>query len=392
MDIRQLVDEYKEYVRGLRREFHQHPELSFQEVETTKRIAKELDALGIPYEINPEKNTGLIGVIKGAHEGKTVALRADIDALNVLESNTFDFVSQVEGAMHACGHDGHIAVLLGAAKMLMAVREQIHGTVYLVFQPAEEMGRGSRYMMKFGDWFEKTDTIFGGHVWVDLPAGQVSVEAGERMAAGDRFIIKVHGLSGHGSQPQQTVDAVVVASAIVMNLQSVVSRNFNALDSVVITVGAIQSGTRWNIISGEAEMEGTTRYFKREIQPQLQAYMERVIKHTAEAYGATAELEYHTEVLPTVNEENSSRIAAQAVKKVLGEEHLSTMQQVMGGEDFAFYLEEKPGCFAFFGIRNPEVGAVYSHHNECFNMDDSVLSGASGVYAQYALEWLEENK
>lgn len=392
MEVKELVNEYQSYVQQLRRELHQHPELSFEEVETTKRIAKELDTMGIPYEINPEKNTGIVAVIEGAHPGKTVALRADIDALSVTETNSFDFVSKENGKMHACGHDGHMAVLLGAAKMLMALREQIYGTVYLVFQPGEETGWGSRYMIRFGDWFEKTDNIFGGHVWIDLPAGLVSVEQGPRMAAADRFTIKVHGVAGHGSQPQQTVDAVVVASAIVLNLQSVVSRNFNALDSVVVTVGAINSGTRWNIIAGEAEMEGTTRYFKRELQPTLKEYMERVVTHTAEAYGATAELEYFTEVLPTVNEASSSEIAARAVEKALGKEKLSTMQKVMGGEDFAFYLEKKPGCFAFFGIYNPEVGAIHSHHNNNFNMDDSVLAGASGVYAQYAIDWLAANK
>lgn len=392
MTVKELVPKYQKYVQALRREFHQHPELSYEEVETTKRIAAELDKMGIPYQINPDKNIGLVGEIKGAHPGKTVALRADIDALNVTETNTFDFKSKNEGKMHACGHDGHMAILLGAARMLLEMKDNIYGTVLLVFQPAEEAGSGSAYMSKFGDWFERADNIFGGHVWIDLPAGQVSVEAGERMAAADMFTVKIHGRSGHGSQPQQTVDAVLVAAAIVMNLQSIVSRDYNPLDSVVLTVGSIHSGSRWNIISGEAELGGTTRYFKREFRQDIQDKMERIITNTAAAYGATAELSYTPGVPPTINEEASSEIAEQAVIEVLGKERLSKMRKVTGGEDFAWYLERKPGCFAFFGIYNPEVGAVNSHHNNNFNMDDSILSGASGVYAQYAIDWLKKNR
>ncbi len=395
MEIKDLVFQYKGYVRNLRREFHQYPELSFQETETTKRIAAELDKLGISYEINPEKGTGLVAVIQGVRPGKTVALRADIDALPVTETNTFDFKSKNEGKMHACGHDGHIAILLGAAKMLMDMQDRICGTVYLVFQPGEEIGTGAPYMIRFGDWYSKTDNVLGGHVWIDVPAGQVSAEAGPRMAAGDRFMIKVHGRSGHGSQPNQTIDAVVVSSAIVMNLQTVISRHYNPLESVVLTIGSLHSGNRFNIISGEAVMEGTTRYFKKEIGIDLKETMNRIIMNTAHAYGATAEFQYDSMVPPTINDDNESvKIAQQAVKEVLGEQALTHMRQTTAGEDFSFYMERKPGCFVFPGIYNPDpaIDATHSHHNHNFNMDDSVLSGASGVYAQYAIDWLNEHQ
>lgn len=391
MDIKSMVKEFKLYAQNLRRQFHQYPELSFNEVNTTKMIAEELDDLKIPYEINPEKNTGLVAIIKGNQPGKNMALRADIDALNVTEVTNVPFSSKNEGKMHACGHDAHIAILLCAAKMLMHVRDQIKGNIYLIFQPAEELGQGSSYMIKFGDWFEKIDNIFGGHVWIDLPAGQISVESGERMAAGDQFTIKIHGHSGHGSQPHQTIDAVVVASAIVMNLQTIVSRHYNPLDSVAVTIASIHSGSRFNIIAGEAVMEGITRYFRRELGEDLKATMEKIIMNTAIAYGATAELEYSPMVPPTINDPNSSEIAAAAVEKVLGKEHLSTMQKTTGGEDFAYYLNHKPGCFAFFGIYNPKINATESHHSPKFNLDDSVLSGAAGVYAQYAIDWLQIN-
>lgn len=392
MEMKELVIKYKDYVQELRREFHQHPELSYEEVETTKRIAAELDKMKIPYQINPEKNTGIVAVIKGDHPGKAVGLRADIDALNVKEKNTFSFASKVDGKMHACGHDGHMAILLGAARMLLHMRDEIHGTVYLIFQPAEEVGSGASYMMRFGDWYKKIDNIFGAHVWIDLKAGQVSVEAGPRLAAADSFKIKVIGQSGHGSQPQQTIDATLVASAIVMNLQSIVSRHYSPLHSVVVTVGSLHSGNRFNIISGIAEMEGTCRYFDTEVANDIDKIMKQIIENTAAAYGAKAELDYDFMLPATINEESSSRIAINSVKTVLGKQAVTTMIKTMGGEDFAFYLQNKPGCFAMIGICNPEIGANYSHHNEHFNMDDSVLSGGSGVYAQYAIDYLKNNR
>jgi amidohydrolase len=393
MDVAELVEKYREYVRGLRRHFHQYPELSYEEQETTKFIAGELEKMGIPYEINPEKNTGIIAVIQGAHEGKCVGLRADMDALPVQEINTFDFKSKVDGRMHACGHDGHMAVLLGAARMLVQMKEELYGSVYLIFQPAEENGTGAPYMMRFGDWFERVDSIFGGHIWLDLPAGKVSIEEGERMAAADEFYVTIHGRPGHGSQPHQTVDAVVVASAMVMNLQTVVSRSLNPIDSAAITIGGIKSDTyRFNIIAGEASMAGTTRYFNRHILPDMRERMKQVIENTAKAYGATAELDYREMVPPVVNDPECSRIAAAAVAKVMGAEAVSPMRKVTGGEDFGFYMQHKPCCFAFFGLYNEEIGACHSHHSNNFNLDDSVLSAASGVYAQYAIDWLLEHR
>ena len=276
MEIKELVPKYKEFVRQLRREFHQYPELSMEEQETTKRIATKLDEMGIPYTIDPEKNTGLVAVIKGNHPGKAVALRADIDALPVTETTGLPFASKHPGKMHACGHDTHISMLLGAARMLLDMKDEIYGTVYLDFQPAEELGIGASYMMRFGDWFDKVGAIFGGHIWPDIPAGTVGVRNGAFMAATDKFVIKIHGKQAHGSQPQAGVDAVVVASVLVMQLQTLVSRQFGAVQPVVVTVGTIQGGDRWNIVGGEAVLEGTTRYFERGLGKEIQEKMERL--------------------------------------------------------------------------------------------------------------------
>ena len=392
MEIKTLIPKYQEYVQQWRRYFHEHPELSNEEFETTKTLAAELDKIGIPYTINEETGTGLVGIIKGAKPGKAIALRADIDGLPVEERNTFAFKSKNDGKSHACGHDGHMAILLGAGQMLMEARDQIEGDVYLAFQPAEETGAGAPEFMKFGDWWSKVDAVFGGHVWIDLPAGLVSVEAGERMAASAVFTINVKGKTGHGAQPHQAIDAIVVSSAIVMNLQTLVSRNFSALDSVVLTIGNIHSGSEWNIIPGEAQMGGTVRFFKREQEQEIVDKMRRIIEHTAEAYGATATLDYESRVPPTINDPASSELAERVVIEVLGKEKLSPMRKVMAGEDFAWYGVDKPTCFAFIGIRNPDIDAVYDHHNNRFTMDDTILSAASAVYAQYAVSWLKEHK
>lgn len=392
MHSRDLIEQYKFYVQDWRRYFHKHPELSNEEFETTKTLAKELEAMGVEVQVDTDRGTGLIGIIRGDKSGKAIALRADIDALPVQEHNTFDFKSDVDGKMHACGHDGHMAILLGAAKMLMSMKDRIEGTVYLAFQPAEETGAGAPDFIKFGDWYEKIDAIFGGHVWIDLPAGFISVEEGPRMAASSIFNIKVTGKQGHGAQPHQAVDAVVVASAIVLNLQTVVSRNVSALDSVVVTIGNIHSGTEWNVIPGEATMGGTVRFFDPHQEEYIVDSIRRIVEYTAVAYGATAELNYEKRVPPTINDPTSSELAERVVIDTLGADKLSKMRKVMPGEDFAWYLQEKPGCFAFIGIQNPDVEATYDHHNNRFTMDDSVLSAASAVYAEYAIAWLQENK
>lgn len=389
MNVKNLIEKNKDYIIEMRRYFHMHPELSFEEFETTKKIAEELEKMGIPYEIPTEEpKTGVIGVIKGGKPGKTVALRADIDALNVTEKNDVEYKSQNVGKMHACGHDTHMAMLLGAAKMLKEVQNDLCGKVYLIFQPAEEVGLGAKYMMRQGNWFEETDNIYGSHIWSGVEAGKISVEAGDRMAAADLFKIKIKGKSGHGSMPNETIDAVVTGSAVVQALQQLVSRNYSPLDSVTVTIGSFHSGNRFNIIAGEAEMEGTNRYFSREVGERIENDMRRVIKGVCDAYGATYELEYTYILGPTINEEKSSHIAEKAIEKFAGKDAVALMQKTTGGEDFAFYLEKKPGCFGFVGCRNPLVGADFPHHSERFNVDESVLANGAATYAQYAIDFL----
>lgn len=391
MTSKELILKYKEYVRQLRREFHQYPELSMEEQATTKRIAAKLDELQIPYTINPEKNTGLIAVIQGNHPGKAVALRADIDALPVTETTGLPFASKYPGKMHACGHDTHIAMLLGAARMLVDLKDELYGTVYLDFQPAEELGIGATYMMRFGRWFEEIGAIFGGHIWPDIPAGTIGVRNGPFMAATDKFTIAIQGKQSHGSQPQAGIDAVVVASALVMQLQTLVSRQFGAVQPVVVTIGTIQGGDRWNIVGGKAVLEGTTRYFERSIRQKIEEKMRRMVEATAAAYGATAELRYEAIVPPTINDVTCMNMVRQAVAEVLGEDKVVEHDLVMGGEDFASYQEKKPGAFMLIGTYNPACNAIYSNHSNNFTADENILSSGSAVYAQTAIDWLKAN-
>ncbi len=382
------TEKYRDYVIGARRHLHAHPETSLEEVLTTAYLMRELDAMGIPY-IKGEP-TGLVATIKGKKPGKTVALRSDMDALNILEKNEVSYKSQVDGKMHACGHDGHTAILLGAARILKDQMEELPGTVHLIFQPAEETGHGAKILINTGTWYEETDNIFGAHLWSYLPTGKISLEPGQRMAATDRFQIKIQGLSGHGSMPHQTVDAVVVASAMVMNFQTIVSREYSPMEPLVVSVGSIHSGTAFNIISGEAVLEGTIRYFSKDIGKTIESSMRRVMESTAALYGASAEMIYTYNLPPVVNDEASSALAYEAASRILGEENIVLQEKTTGGEDFAFYLEHKPGCFVFIGSGNHEKGTDFAHHNDHFDLDEDVLLHGSALYAEYAISFLKK--
>ncbi|MGB4590452.1 MAG: amidohydrolase [Clostridiaceae bacterium] len=388
MNTNERAAQYKDYVVEMRRHFHMHPELSQEEYETTEFVAKELDKIGVSYERLTK--TGLIATIQGKSSGKTVALRSDMDALNVTQKNDVSYKSLNEGKMHACGHDAHTAILLGAAHILNDMKDTFEGTVNLVFQPAEEVAAGAKELMAAGDWYSKVDNFFGAHVWSNLESGKVSVEAGQRMAAADLFKINVTGKSGHGSMPHQTVDSVVVASAIVLNLQTLVSREYSPLDALVVTVGSIHSGNRFNVIAGSAVLEGTVRYFTREIAGTIEDSMRRVVESTAAMYRCEATLEYSYVTPPLINEESSSAVAYEAALKTHGAENVVKLEKTTGGEDFAYYLKDKPGCFAFIGTKNVEKKTDVAHHNEYFDVDEDALIGGSALYAEYALTYLNQ--
>lgn len=389
MTINRLAKQGKDYVISLRREFHKNPEASFKEFNTSKRIKEELDKMGIEYV--PCASTGVVATIKGNHPGKTVALRGDIDALSVQELNNMDYKSQIPGMMHACGHDGHTSMLLGAAKILCALKDKIHGTVKLFFQPAEEIGEGARAMIKEGA-MDNVDSVFGIHLWSNIDAGKISVEAGPRMASADWFNIKVTGKGGHGSAPHECVDALVVASSVVTNLQNIVSRQVNPLDPLVLSIGMLNAGSRFNVIAENAYMEGTTRCFNLELRKELANMMENIITNIANGYGAKASLEYNFLLPPTINDAKCSAIAENASSEIVGKNNVIKFEKVTGSEDFSFYLEKAPGALAFVGCRNEEKCACYSHHSGNFNIDEDALEIGTKLYVKYALDYLTSDK
>lgn len=388
MNIRELVKKNSDYVIEMRRDFHMHPELAFEEFRTSKIVKEELDKLSIPYI--EAGGTGVVATIKGKNPGKTIALRADMDALPVQEENDVEYKSVNDGKMHACGHDGHTAMLLGAARVFNEIKDEINGTIKLIFQPAEEIAAGAKAMLKDSNFMDNVDGSFAIHLWSVLDIGTVSVEQGPRMAGADKFVITIKGKAGHGSMPQQAIDPIVVGSAIVMNLQSIVSRETSPLDSVVVSTCSFKAGTGWNIIPNTAVLEGTVRSFDPEIRNQLPNMMERIIKNTAATYRAEAELEFTLGAPPVINDKNASELAGKSVEKILGKGAVGEMIKTTGGEDFACFLEKAPGLLAFVGMRNEAKESHYAHHNERFNMDEDALETGTNLYVQYALDFLNQ--
>ena len=383
-NIEMLGKKYSDYMVEMRRYFHENPEPSSEEYNTSAKIKSELDKMGIPYI--SMAGTGVIGTITGVKPGKTVALRADMDALQVNECTGLPFASKKEGLMHACGHDGHIASLLGAAKILNEIKDEIHGTVKLFFQPAEETAQGAKKMIEEGA-LEGVDGVFGIHLWADIELGKISVEAGPRMASTDLFRIKVTGKGGHGSLPHQGVDAVVVGSAIVMNLQSIVSREISPLEPAVVSVGQIKSGSRFNVIAPDAFMDGTTRAFSAEVRGKFHSMIDRIAKNTAEAYRATAVTEYEYLVPVTINDERCSAIAEEAVRETFGEEALTKFPKITGSEDFSYFSNEREGVLCFVGTGTENY---YPHHHPKFAVDERALPISASMYAAYAVNYLKK--
>ena len=365
MDIKKLAKEVFPYVVEMRRDFHSHPEPSFEEFRTTKRIAEELDAMGIPYRLF--KPTGLIGEIKGGKPGKCIALRADIDALSTVEKTGLPYASQNEGYMHACGHDTHTAMLLGAAKILMSVKDELCGTVKLIFQPAEELASGAKCIIEQGV-LDGVDAAFGQHIFSGIPAGMLSISEGALLPAADYFKLTVTGKASHGALPDEGCDATVAASAIVMALQTISSREFSPLDPIVVTVGTLNSGARFNIISGEATLEGTVRIFNKDIHPRMPEIIERIAKQTAAAFRCDAELDYQFKTEILVNEPHMTAIARAAAGKLVSEDMIAPFKRNMGGEDFAAYTAHVPSAFVSLG-----GGGDAPQHSDMFCIDESAM-------------------
>ncbi len=394
MQIDKLAKEQEEYIIAQRRHFHQHPELSWEEHKTTQAIAGELEALGVKVRRFPDK-TGVLGILHGKKPSgslKTVVLRADIDALPILEKTGLPFESTIPGVMHACGHDCHTAMLLGAARILNGLREAFSGEVRLLFQGAEETSSGAKYYIEQGV-LEHADAVFGMHIWGNFDAPFIDIQPGPRMASCDNFKITVKGVSAHGSAPHQGVDAIVAAAGIIMQVQSLVSRSNDPVNPLVVSIGEIHGGRRFNIVADQVELMGTVRTHDKEVRSQMEEKLRRVVTHAAEAMGATAVLEYDYFAGPVRNDhEELTQIARQAAIRLYGGDTLRELPTMMGSEDFAYYMEKVPGIFCFLGGRNAVLGYTAVNHNDHFTVDESVLKRGAALYAQFAWDFLLAGK
>jgi len=384
-ELKKDVEELTGKIIGWRRDFHRHPEIAFQEKRTSSVIRQFLEELDIPVIACAE--TGLRGILEGLPGGKTVALRADIDALPMKEEGDKDYISENPEAAHACGHDGHMAILMGVAQLLSQRKDRFKGNVIFLFQPSEERPPGGAVKMVEEGALEGVDTVFGLHLWQLLPTGSIGIVKGAMMAQSDNFSITVKGKGGHGSMPHTTVDPILVASHLVVNIQSIVSRNVDPLKPAVVSFGTVKGGTINNIIPGEVSLTGTVRTFDSSLQSLAEIRLKEITEETCKAFGATARFEYEKGYPPLVNHEAMVDFVLEVAAKTLGEDRIQTIDPVMGGEDFAYFLQKVPGAFLFFGMGD---GMEFPHHHPAFDLDEKALPQATLLMASLALEYLGE--
>ena len=373
-DVRALADE----VVALRRDFHQHPEMLFDLPYTSGRVADYLKALGLEVKTGIGQS-GVVGILKGARPGPTVMYRADMDALPLLEETGYDFASTTKGLMHACGHDGHVAVGLVMARLLTARKERFAGSVAFLFQPAEEGGDGAGAMIEDGVLdLIKPDVCFAMHLNNDEPVGKVGCRVGGVFAGSNEFKIKLHSQGGHGAAPHQATDLIVVASHLVLALQTVVSRSIDPLESAVLTVGLLHAGTKSNILPTEAVLEGTVRTFDRALAMKVADRIEKIARSIAAAHDAGIDYEFVQNYPATINAPAPTALVAGVVTKLLGESGV-TQFRTMGSEDMSRFLEKVPGCYYQMGSAQAEGTTTYAHHSGSFNPDERALSLAVEV-------------
>lgn len=387
-ELYKTILQEEENMIAFRRELHQYPELSMQEYETTKRIARELEKLELDFKYM--EPTGLVGEIVGGKPGKTVLLRADIDALPIYEvTRDLDYCSKNDGVMHACGHDTHASMLLTALKALNKQKGELQGTVRFVFQPSEENGQGALKMLEQGVT-EGVDNVFGIHIQSGLKTGTVFSPVGEMMASHDLLTVNFTGKGGHAARPDNGVDAAVMASSFVLNAQAVVAREINPMESVVVTIGKMEVGERFNVIAERARLEGTVRTFNPKTRAQAEEALKRYAQAVADMYRGTVEFSYEQVTQPLSNDQDSAERVHSLVTAMYGEENLLKQGKTTGGEDFGFYMVNGgvPGAFALVGSRSDDESTHYDHHNNKFNVDESALKNGARLLAEYAYSYL----
>ncbi len=391
--------ESAEVIQAIRRDIHAHPELCFEEKRTSDVVAQQLESWGIKIHRGLGK-TGVVGIIEGSlGKGRSIGLRADMDALPLQEHNHFEHASQHPGKMHACGHDGHVAMLLGAAHYLAQHRE-FKGTVYFIFQPAEEGGGGAREMIRDGlfDLFP-CDAVFGMHNWPGIPVGDFGVTPGPMMASSNEFQITVKGKGGHAALPHNSADPLFAASQIIGSLQAIITRNKRPVDAAVLSITQFHAGDASNIIPDSAWIGGTVRTFTHEVLDLIESRLHQIASATAQAFDCSAEVTFSRNYPPTINHEKETAFAVDVMKELVGEHHVnSRIDPTMGAEDFAFMLQEKPGCYVFIGNGDGDhrsqghgLGPCQLH-NPCYDFNDQLLPLGSTYWVRLVERYLESTK
>ncbi len=386
------IDELVPGMVAMRRDLHEHPELAFEEVRTSGIVAQRLKALGMEVRTGVAK-TGVVGTLRGGKAqggAKTLAIRADMDALPIHELNEIDYRSTIDGKMHACGHDGHTSILLAVADILSKRREELAGNVQFVFQPAEEVIGGADPMLKEGA-LKGVDNVIGLHLFSNYPLGRVGVRSGATFASADKFVMKVHGKGGHAAMPEGAIDPIVVAAQIVTVLQTLISRETSPFSPAVITIGRIVAGTAFNIIPEIATLEGTMRAYSDAHRQKLLKRISEVAQGVASAMGATCEVDFFDGCPPCVNDSNMTEVVHSAAVATVGASAVDSGEEVMtaGSDDMGFFLKDVPGCYFIVGARNPAKGANYPHHHPHFNVDEEAMPIAAEVLVRTTLDYLK---
>jgi amidohydrolase len=378
-----------EYTRALRRDFHRHPELGFQEVRTAHIVAKELISLGLKVSQGVAE-TGVIAMIEGAQAGPMVLLRFDMDALPISEETGTEYASEFSGIMHACGHDGHVAIGLTVAKLLNYHRLELAGSVKLVFQPAEEGLGGAKRMIEAGVLENpRPDYCLACHVWNEKPTGWIGITYGPIMAAGEIFHVRITGKGGHGAVPNYSIDPVLASAQVIVALQSIVTRNISPLQSAIVSVTMVRGGDAFNIIPSFVEMQGTIRSFEPDVRKMVIERFQQIVKQVAGAFGCQSTIEITSVTPAVINDIDLSRRVQNLAAQLLPGVDLAKGFKTMGSEDMAFFMQDIPGCFIFIGSAKPEKGLTAAHHHPRFDFDEQVLSTASALLAAATVDLLK---
>ena len=384
-NIMKRVKSIEEYIVSFRRDLHENPELSGQEFKTQEKIMKELDKLGIPYR--KAGNTSIIAELEGGKPGKTIALRGDVDALPIKEESGVDYTSKVPGVMHACGHDAHAAMLLGAAKILQGMKEDIKGNVRFFFQEGEETFSGAKKIIEAGG-MEGVDACFGMHGMPSLEPGYVDITPGYRMAGCDTIYVRFEGVSGHGSVPHLAKDTIHPACVFVADLQGIVTKNIDAQEPLVISVGKFIGGTKANIVAKFTEIDISMRYFDPKVREIAHEGIKRHAKAIADAYELKVDVKIEESALSLYNDDELSTLADKSCTKVFGEGRNIETKRLMGSEDMPFYFQHAKGIYAFMGYRNEAKGSIYFPHHEKFRIDEDYMKYGTALHVQFAWDFL----